>query len=843
MSDVIGYSVYKFGGSSLADSQCISQVVDIVGQSSKGTAIVVSAMGGVTDTLDTLASQAVTGNREDETKQLATLRQRHFDVIEAQAQEGDVSSLKALVEDGLAQLTSIFASLETLGELTPKVLARTVSYGERLMAQIMASALRKKGHTSEFLDAVEIIKLEKEHGAFIPDLKRSRLQTKNTLCPYLDKGVLTVIPGFIGEGPDGDVMTLGRGGSDYSATLLGSFLKAESVTLYKEVDGLLTADPRFVPNTRVVPELHYREAAELAYYGAKVLHPRSIIPLIPDGISLIIKNTFKPGLTGTRIAGDVSPGAYPVKALTAVKQQAMISVEGKGMMGVPGMAARTFGAMAGENISVSLITQASSESSICFVVPQKDAVRARETLEQTFKYELEFSLIDEIKIKQEQCVIAIVGLGMSGTHGIAARAFQCIHKQSVNVNAIAQGSSELNISIVIAENEMGNALRSLHQEYRLDRIKALHQRDSGEVNLLIHGFGQIGQTLIQQIEGQKDYFFEKMKVKTPVVSLIDSSACLFNDEGFESQELDRVLKLKQSGKKISHLEDAKPLAKLDQHFEETTYHKGVFVDLTAEDTADVLKQALEHNLHVVVANKKPLSIPYDDFKSLFQLAYDKGLHIRYEATVGAGLPVLDTLEKLSEAGDEVFEILGCLSGTLGFLMTEVEDGASFSQAVRTAYDKGYTEPDPREDLSGMDVARKALILARTLGIRINMEDIKLESLYPEELSNDDPEIFINSLKSVDDKFGKRIKEAQDEGKVLRYVARLSRDRVSVCVEAVDAQSPLGRLRGTANQVSIRTRRYDSNPLIVTGPGAGADVTAAGVLNDVIAIAVSQERGH
>ena len=837
----MAYRVFKFGGSSLANSDCIKQVVEIIKSSPQGLAVVVSAMAGTTDTLEALARNACDGKRQGEAEQLSKLESRHKEVFDSLLPSVSKAELSELLESNLDQLRSILTSLETLGELTPKVLSKTVAFGERLMARTLAAVLKDAQVSAEFVDAVEFLKLEKEHGIFVPDLKKSKQGVHDVLSPKLDSSKTIIIPGFIGEAPDGSVMTLGRGGSDYSATQLAALLGADSVTLFKEVDGLLTSDPRYVENTRVVPELHYREAAELAYYGAKILHPRAIIPLIPSSIPLIIKNTFKPELEGTRIAGDVSPGAYPVKALTAVEQQAIISVEGKGMMGVPGMAGRTFGALAGENISVSLITQASSESSICFVVPQNESRAARKLLEEAFKYELEYSLIDDIKVKTEQCVIAIVGLGMSGTHGIAARAFDCIHRQAVNVHAIAQGSSELNISIVIEEADKKKALSALHLEYRLDRIKALHQRDSGEVNLLIHGFGQIGQTLLSQIEGQKDYFKDKLKIKTPIVSLIDSSAGVFSESGFSSEELERYMRLKKSGKKIASSPDSEPISHVNKHFEESTYHKGVFVDLTAAETDHLIKDALEHNLNVVVANKKPLSVPYERYQNLFRLAKEKGLLIRYEATVGAGLPVLDTLEKLEGAGDEVFEILGCLSGTLGYLLTEVEDGASLSEAVRLAYDKGYTEPDPRDDLSGMDVARKALILARTLGMKINMEDVPLESLYPEELSNDNPDEFIKGLESLDEAFGKRVSEAKSQGKVLRYVARLSKEKVSVGVEPVDAQSPLGRLRGTANQVNIRTRRYDSNPLIVTGPGAGADVTAAGVLNDVIAIAASQER--
>lgn len=837
----MGYQVFKFGGSSLANAEAISKVVDIIQREEKPVAVIVSAMAGITDTLEALARQAAGGSRADEDVQLDILYQRHHEVITSMISPAQQGELIQLLDDSKVQLSAIFNSLDTLRELTPRVMATTVSFGERLTARMVSSILTSRNHQTSFLDATEIIKLTKEVGQFVPDMERSTLQAQNILAPLLAKGDTVLVPGFIGETPNGDVMTLGRGGSDYSATLLGAFLNADRVVLYKEVDGILTADPRHVNNTRVVPELHYREAAELAYYGAKVLHPRSIIPLLPHKIPLVIKNTFKPELPGTRITGDASPGAYPVKALTANTQQAIVSVEGKGMMGVPGIAARTFSALAGDNISVSLISQASSESSICFVVPHREAFKARELLEFAFKYEIEHGLIDEVKLKQDQCVIALVGLGMSGTHGIAARAFQCMHRQSININAIAQGSSELNISVVIEESQMSLALKTLHQEYRLDRIKALHQKDSSEVNLMIYGFGQIGQTLVQQIEGQKDYFNEKLKIKAPIVSVADSSAILLDHQGLDSPSLNHLLKLKQSGKKLNSEKSSRKLEDIGSVLKESSFHRGVFVDLTAVDTAPLIRKALEHHFHVVVANKKPLAIPYKEYQELFAMAEQRGLTIRYEATVGAGLPVLDTIEKLNGAGDEIYEISGCLSGTIGYILTEVEDGATLSEAIQKAYDNGYTEPDPREDLSGMDVARKALILARTLGIEVNMEDIALESFFTPELSDPDAQTFINNMKKIDEQFSNRIQKAKAENCVLRYVARLSSENVSVGIEQLPIESPLAQLRGTANQVEIRTKRYNDNPLIVTGPGAGADVTAAGVLNDVIAIAASQER--
>ncbi|MFW7380069.1 MAG: bifunctional aspartate kinase/homoserine dehydrogenase I [Oligoflexus sp.] len=839
------YRVYKFGGTSVGDVNSLHKVCQIIKENPAGLCVVVSAMSGMTDLLSGLADAAVHNRRDEESIRLEGMVQRHDEVISKLV--GDTKAqadLKRRVRETRDQLKSIFDSLQTLAEITPKALALTVAYGERLLAQIVEAHL-KETIAAKFLDATAIIKLSRDLGELSPDIEKIREACRQHLIPLLEQGNVVIIPGFIGESITGELVTLGRGGSDYSATLLGAALQASSVSLYKEVEGLMTADPRYVDSARVIPELHYREAAELAYYGAKVLHPRTIIPLVPNNIPLLVKNTFQPELPGTMIAGDVEPGAYPVKALTAILGQSIVSVEGKGMMGVPGIAGRTFGALAQAQISVSLISQSSSESSICFVVPTTEAYRAVETLQIAFRFELEHRLIDDIRIQSNQAVLAIVGLGMTGTPGIAARAFNSLYRYKINVNAIAQGSSELNISIVIDADRVQDALRSLHREYQLEKLKVYHAQDHGEARLAICGFGQIGQELTKQIESQRDYFRDKLDITCPFVAFADSSGVVVKELGFDSDEIQGFYNLKRSGRKLAG-QDRKKISEIQSEMQtklwQLGFHKSIFVDLTAEETAPLIRQALLNDFHVVLANKKPLAIPMEEFDELFQIAKSRGLMLRYEATVGAGLPVLDTLEKLAGAGDDVFEILGCLSGTLGYLMTEMQDGSSFSEAVRKAYNMGYTEPDPRDDLSGMDVARKALILARTLGFRVNMEDIALEALYEEDLSDDDPNRFIDKLKSLDDKYAERMAKAAKQGKVLRYVARLNREQVSVGIEELPLDSPLGRLRGTDNQVTIRSRRYDANPLIVTGPGAGADVTAAGVLNDIVAIAASQEKG-
>ncbi len=840
----MAFQVFKFGGTSLASSESLQKVLGIMERHRDGLCTVVSASSGVTDNLYKLYYGAVQNRRDEEITLLDQIAERHRLLVQGLVPAGpEQDRVWAAVKTLLDEIARICESLAILREQTAKTLSKTVAYGERLMALVISEALQARGLKVERIDSTELIKLMRERSEYTPDDIASQKAVDSRLKPALQSGAIVIVPGFFGEGPDGEVMILGRGGSDYSATLIGSYLRADAVYLYKEVDGLMTADPRHVFEARVLPELHYREATELAYYGAKVLHPRAIIPLVAHKIPLILKNTFFPDKPGTRIAMDVASGSYPVKALSYIDKQALISVEGKGMMGVPGMASRVFSILAQENISICLITQASSEASICFVVPGEQGELARKLLESHFRYEIDRQLVDEIKLTGDIAVLAVVGLGMSGTPGIAARAFSCIAKQSINIIAIAQGSSELNISLVIEQHEAARALRALHKEYGLEKIRPVLIRDPSEINLAIFGLGQIGQVLTRQLQDQKEYLDQKLKLRFPIVSVADRSGLLAAEKGFSEKELQSFLDLKTYKKKLCGEAKTPPIETLlEQQLWHGPWDRKIFIDLTATESAPLLKKALQAGFHVVLANKKPLAVPYREFQELRDLATEKDLFLRYEATVGAGLPVLDTIDKLVVAGDEVFEILGCLSGTLGYLMTQMEDGVPFSKAVRTAFDLGYTEPDPRDDLSGLDVARKALILARTIGLTLNLEDIKLEGFFPESLSHDNPETFIKNLAAMDEGYSERIRSAASRSSVLRFVARISRERVSVGIEELDRSSPFGRLRGTDNQVTLKTHRYSGNPLIVTGPGAGAEVTAAGVLNDIITIATSQERG-
>lgn len=841
--------VFKFGGTSVQDAQALLKVAAIVRPSPQNLVVVLSAMGGVTDLLLQAANAAIEGRPFSQP--VATLRERHHQAAISLLPGTDLrTKYLTYVDASCDELTTICQSLAVIREHTTRVLDTIASRGERLLAQLFTAYAQSQGIDALYIDATTIIQVERQFGSLFPDLNITTQNAQTHIAPELAKGRLVVCPGFIGRGPDGELVTLGRGGSDLSATVLAYALNATSVTLYKEVDGLLTADPRHVPEARIVPEMHYREATELAYYGAKVLHSRTIIPLLARKIPLTVRSTFHPENPGTRIADDVPPGAYPVKALTAIQGQALVAIEGKGMMGVPGIAGRTFTALAQAGISVSMISQASSEASICFVVPMIEAKAASAALRETFRFEIDAHLIDEVRVTHAQAVIAIVGLGMKGTTGIAARVFAALGRCEANIEAIAQGSSELNISVAVGETHVGPALRALHREFRLEKLHALPHQLDGDVRFALLGVGQIGRTLLRQITAQHNYFHDKMRIDLRCLALIDRSGIAVNPDGYPPQALNDLLLKKERGEPLqgataSRQDFAHIKSDCARQLWQFPLKRGVFIDVTADDTAPLLKDALEAGWHVVVANKKPLAVPQAQFDDLLATARKHNVFLRYEATVGAGLPILDTLEKLQEAGDEVQSILGCFSGTLGFLMTQLSGGTRFSDAVAKAYALGYTEPDPREDLSGMDVARKALILARTLGCRLDLTDIAVQALYPPSCSHDEPSQFLNNLKTLDEEWSATIDAAKADGKELRYVARIEihgagLGRVTVGTESLAKESPLGRLQGTDNQVTITTRRYNTNPLIVSGPGAGAEVTAAGVLNDILAIATALE---
>ena len=813
--------VYKFGGAAVGNAEALRIAAEHVRAAPARVVVIVSAMQGVTDLLLDASRAALGGDRIKYEFAAEQFAMKHREVVAALMP--DDRRLDSEIERVTAELRAMCESIAVLHELSPRAADALVARGERLIARIFAEFIGAK-----YVDATEIIFTERRLDSLWPNFRKCE-----RAAARID-GDVVVIPGYIASGPDDEVVTLGRGGSDFSAAIVARSLGANSVTLWKEVDGLMTADPKSVPNARLLSEVHYREAAELAFYGAKVLHPRTMIPLVDRGIPLFVRNTFRPQSKGTRIAADVKPGAYPVKALAAIHRQALIAIEGKGMIGVPGVAGRAFTALAQAGHSVSMISQASSESSICFVVPDSEADHAVKALQAAFESERRMKLIDRIHAEKRIALIAVVGLGMRGRPGIAARTFSALSGRKVNVVAIAQGSSELNITIAVSESDATPALVALHNEFQLDKIRPLADISGRESKLTLLGFGQIGRALVAQLVAQEEPLRAKSGADLKVIAIADRSGIKIEESGFSATALQKLAAHKASGGRLFDRSSPLTLKQVQTMMREELWllpsHRPILVDLTSEETAPLLQEALERGFHIVLANKKPLAVPQIEYDRLFQTASDRGLSIRYEATAGAGLPVLDTIAKLQEAGDRIERIVGCFSGTLGFITTAIEDGRPFSEAVDEAQRRGYTEPDPRDDLSGLDVARKALILARTLGLRIELADIDLQ-----------PMAGATGGKKLDSEFAKRVESARGESSVLRYMATIGRAGIRVALEAVAENSPMAALRGTANQVAIYSKRYKTNPLVVTGPGAGADVTAAGVLNDIIAITTEERR--
>jgi aspartokinase/homoserine dehydrogenase 1 len=828
--------VHKFGGASLADSTAVRHAVEIVqSHRAEPAVVVVSAMAGVTDALLEVARQAGTGDERTVASLIAQLRSRHAEVARTLLPAGrSRASMLAHIADVFQELEALAHGLRLLRELTLRTTDHLMSRGERLSARLFAAALEQQADAkTKYVDALDVVHTDAAFGHASPDFSRTDRSAHRVLSPLLARGIIPVIPGFLGATPRGEVATLGRGGSDLTATLLARALGASRVNLWKDVPGLLTADPRVVPDARVIPQLHAREAAELAYYGAKVLHPRALIPLAGRRIPIYVRPFADPASPGTEVSERVAPGRFPVKALTAAGGQALITVTGNGMLGVPGIAARTFAALHGRKISVSLISQASSEHSICFSVPEPFADPARQSLLQEFQGEISRREIDGIEVSPGMATVAVVGLGMHGTPGVAATTFTALAAGGINVVAIAQGSSELNISVVVAAGEAAEAQRRIHTAFQLSRIAGGSVVQPERMELVLLGFGQIGRALASLL-GQ----VKRPSLSLQVAAIIDRSGFVFDPQGISPKRLLGISEDKKKGKRLADLSQGQPATTEEAvaHIAGYALTRPVLVDLTADETGPVLEQALIRGMDLVLANKRPLADRRGVSDGLWQTARARGRRILHEATVGAGLPIIDTYHKLVESGDRVDRIEGLLSGTLGYVLSEVSAGAPFSRAVKSAMAKGYTEPDPREDLSGMDVARKALILARLLGYSGELRRNAVESLVPNWariLSLDD---FLSRLEELDPAWKRRADEAAEAGAVLRYVALVTPSKIAVGVRSVPSSSSFASIKGSDNQLVFTTARYQANPLVITGPGAGAEVTAAGVLNDILRLA-------
>jgi aspartokinase/homoserine dehydrogenase 1 len=797
--------IMKFGGTSVAGPAQLQAVATLVRAAPRPAVVVVSAMGGVTDALLALGQQAEAGDLDGALRGADALEARHLAAAPGREAAASLAPM-------LHELRQLLHGVALLGEQTPRSRALLGSLGERLCAPLAAAWLRWAGQSAEAVDARELMVTDDHFEAAAVQMEASRERSRARLLPLCAGGVVPVVTGFIGATPERVTTLLGRGGSDWSGALFGAFLDADVIEIWTDVDGILSADPRVVRDARALPAVSYREAAEMSWFGAKVVHPKTMLPARERGIPVVIRNTFKPEHPGTRISAETSPAPMGVKTVTAVRRAALITVEGPGLAGTPGVARRIFAASEAAMVNVMMISQASSEQTVSLVVAAGDAPRLVASIEREFVLELAAGLLAPVRSDPGAAVVSIVGEGMAGQPGVSARLFQALARIGVNVLAIAQGGSELSVSAAIPDADAERAVRAVHAAFGLRRT----------LDVVLLGAGKVGVALLAMIDASRAELARARNVELRLLGLSTSRSALVDPHGVAPADA-----LRRLGEEGQPMTAEALIAAADA----ARSGEVCLVDLTAADTADVHLSALDAGLHVVTANKKPIAGSLSAWRSLVDAERRTGAIFGYETTFGAGLPVLHTLKELVQTGDEVEEVSGCFSGTLGFLCSRLQDGCGLVEAVAEAQALGYTEPDPRDDLSGADVARKALIVARAMGLPLEPDDVELAPFVPGMEAG-----LEDALAAYADPMAVAVAAAAARGGVLRYVATIRADGVRVGLQEVSADSAIGSLRGPDNLLQFRTRRYRDYPLVIRGPGAGAEVTAAGVLGDLIRVA-------
>jgi len=813
------YRVHKFGGSSVADAACFERVAAIVeADASARTAVVLSACKGVTDMLLGLVSSA---ERRDETacrEGIAALAARHEGIAEALLPAAALAGYVERLRADLRDIEGILHTVALIRAAADNVRDLVAGFGEIWSTRLFSAYLASRGRRAgvEWVDAREVLVVE--WGALGPAVQWEPARA-NARRLLEGAGARTlVITGFIASDPQGLQTTLGRNGSDFSASIFAALLEAEEIVIWTDVDGVLSADPRRVPDAKVIDSLSYNEAMELAYFGAKVIHPQTMAPAVEREIPIWIRNTFAADRAGTIICARPE-SSLAVKGITSIDGVALVNLEGAGMIGVPGTAHRLFGALRDEDISVILISQGSSEHSICFAIPQSQATLAERVVRRAFAMELREGQIQSVEVSRDCAIVAVVGDGMAGTHGVSAKVFGALGKAAVNVRAIAQGASERNISAVIDGRDATKALRAMHSSFYLSP----HTLSIGLI-----GPGTVGSVLLDQIASQAARLQRDFNVDLRVRGIAGRGRMLLAERAIDLSDWREAMK---SGVDAD-------LRRFTEHVAADHLPHRVIIDCTADASVGALyADWLAAGVHVVTPNKKANSGPMQDYRALREAGRHSGAHFLYEANVGAGLPVIMTLRDLRETGDEIRSIEGIFSGTLAYLFNLFDGEASFSEIVRDARSKGYTEPDPRDDLSGMDVARKLIILGREMGMTLELDDVRVQSLVPAALADCSIEEFLERLPEHDGEMSRMLEEARVAGMVLRYVGRLTADGgATVGVERFERSHPFANMALTDNIVRFVTARYCDNPLIVQGPGAGPAVTAGGVFGDLLRLA-------
>ena len=811
--------VVKFGGTSVANSMSLLNVIDIVKESNDRKILVISALGGITNLLDEMSTQASKGERNYKDK-LQILENQHLDLIEFFIPVTRQSEIISFLKSQINELEEVLESLFTLNELTSKSLAKILSFGEILSSTIIYSVLKHKECDIELKDSRQIIFMKTVNEREVVDHNKSEKKTKAFLNENNSKNIL--VPGFIAQDEDGNTTTLGRGGSDFTASLLANYSNADQLEIWTDVSGMFTAHPKLVSQAIPISNLSYHEAMELSHFGAKVIYPPTLQPLIDKNIPVIIKNTFDKKAKGTLINADGSSiqDGSTVKGISHIEDVALISLEGSGMIGIPGFSKRFFECLSNKQINIIMITQASSEHSICIGVRSKDSAIAKKTIDDNFAFEISVQKVNPAKIELDMTNIAVVGDRMKDHQGISGKLFSSLGANNINIRAIAQGASERNISIVINKRNTQKALNSIHESFFEKQIK--------ELNLFITGVGNVGGKLLDQIDGQKSYLLENLRLKINVVAISNSSKMLLSDISLD---------LKKWKKQLNRSNINANREAFFNHIKTLNLRNSIFIDNTANnEIAEEYGLYLANNIGVVTCNKIACASSYKNYKELKKISRRYNTPFLFETNVGAGLPVIDTLNNLIASGDEIIKIQAILSGSLNYIFNNFNSKTSFRNVVQSAQDQGYTEPDPKIDLSGVDVARKILILARESGFELELKDIINKSFLPKDvLKTSSNEEFYNAISKNESYFQKILKNATKNGRRLKYVAQLEKGKASVGLQEIESHHDFYNLEGSDNIILFYTTRYRDQPLIVKGAGAGADVTAGGIFGDIIRI--------
>lgn len=805
--------VMKFGGTSVGSVDSILSVKRIVEAQQEPVIVVVSALGGITDQLIRTGKMAVEGDPLYQ-KSFWEIAQRHEDMINAVIEDGKVRrALLAIVHDLLEELRSIYQGVYLIHDLSPKTLAAIVSYGERISSRIVAALVKD----AEWYDSRSFIKTEVKGGknCLATELTNRLVKDNWQTIPKV-----SLVGGFISsDAESGEVTNLGRGGSDYTASIIAAVLDASVLEIWTDVDGFMTADPRVISTAYVIPELSYVEAMELCNFGAKVVYPPTIYPVCVKHIPILIKNTFNPEAPGSIIKDEVKTDSRIIKGISSIKGTSLITVAGLSMVGVIGVNRRIFTCLADNGISVFLVSQASSENSTSIGVRDEDAEEACRVLNAEFAKEIEDGAMYAMRAEQGLATVAIVGENMKHTPGIAGKLFNALGRSGISVIACAQGASETNISFVISATHLRKALNVIHDSFFLSEYQVL--------NLFICGVGTVGGSLIEQIRHQQEKLMRELRLKLNVVGIASGHNAMFDRRGIS---LDNYRE---------QLRDAAPsdIQRLHDEVIGMNIFNSVFVDCTASpDVAGLYRDFLDHNINVVAANKIAASGNYADYRELKKTAQLRGVKFLFETNVGAGLPIIRTINDLCNSGDRILRIEAVLSGTLNFIFNTISADVPFSRTVAMAQEEGYSEPDPRIDLSGKDVIRKLVILAREAGYELSQEDVEVHPLLPQKLFEGTLDEFWKNLPSLDAEFEKRRQKLEQEHKAWRYVAKYADGHACVSLEEFSKNHSFYVLEGSNNIVMLTTERYHKYPMLIQGYGAGASVTAAGVFADIMSLA-------